>query len=260
MLNMTTASVLKGGVKLSVGQIVVQACTFLRSVVLGRLMSPANFGIAATFAMTFYLLDMISNLAADTLLIQAKEGDHPSFENTAHLWQAARGLANAAVLLIMGGTTSHLFGDPQAKWAFQVLALVPLISGFTHFDKNRVQRDMKFGPIVLVDVSSNVLMTLAAFPLALWLRDYSAMLWILIAQALCNTVGSHLVAERRYGWAWDRLYARQILAFGWPLLINGLLMFLIFQGDGSSSERPINFLERLHTAWPTSVCIRLPLG
>jgi O-antigen/teichoic acid export membrane protein len=231
MVNVTTISVLKGGVKLSVGQVVVQACSFLRSVIMGRLMSPANVGIAATFAMTFYLLDMISNLAAETLLIQAKAGDHPSFENTAHLWQAARGLASAIILFVMAGSASSLFGDPQAKWAFRVLAVVPLISGFTHFDKSRVQRGMRFGPSVLVDVNSNVLVTLAALPLAYWLRDYSAMLWVLVTQAVCSTVGSHLVAERRYGWACDRLYARQILAFGWPLLVNGLLMFLIFQGD-----------------------------
>jgi O-antigen/teichoic acid export membrane protein len=225
------SSILKGGLNLSVGQIVSQACAFLRSVILARLISPANFGIAATFAMTFYLLDMISNLAADTLLIQAQEGDNPSFEDTAHLWQAARGLVNALLLFAVAGPASTMFGDSQAKWAFRVLALVPLISGFTHFDKSRVQRQMKFGPSVWVDVISSVAVTLAAVPLALWHRDYSAMLWVLVLQAAVTVVASHWVAERRYGWAWDRLYARKILAFGWPLIINGVLMFLIFQGD-----------------------------
>lgn len=225
------SAILKGGLKLGTGQVVSQACAFLRSVILGRLISPANFGIAATFAMTFYLLDMISNLAADTLLIQSPEGDNPSFENTAHLWQAGRGLVNAILLLVIAGKASQLFGDPQAKWAFQVLAVVPLITGFTHFDKSRVQREMRFEPSVWVDVSSNVLVTLTALPLALWRRDYSAMLWVLVLQAVCSTVASFIVAERPYGWAWDSLYARKILAFGWPLTVNGLLMFLIFQGD-----------------------------
>lgn len=223
--------VVKGGAALGAGQIVSQACSFVRSVILGRLISPANFGIAATFALTFWLLDMISNLAADTLLIQSKEGDEPSFENTAHLWQAGRGLINAVLLFAVAGPASKLFGDPQAKWAFQVLAVVPLITGFTHFDKSRMQREMKFGPSVLVDISSSVLVTLAALPLAWWRRDYSAMLWVLILQAIGTVAASHWVAERRYGWEWDRRHAKQILAFGWPLMINGLLMFLIFEGD-----------------------------
>lgn len=225
------SSILKGGLKLAGGQVTTQACTFVRSVILGRLISPANFGIAATFAMTFYLLDMISNLAADTLLIQSQEGNDRTFENTAHLWQAGRGFVNAILLFVIAGRVSQLFGDPQAKWAFQVLAVVPLISGFTHFDKSRVQREMKFGPSVWVDVSSNVLVTLAALPLALWLRDYSAMLWLLVLQAVCGTVASFVVADRGYAWAWNPFYAKKIIAFGWPLTINGLLLFVIFQGD-----------------------------
>lgn len=224
-------SAFRGGLNLGMGQIVTQGCSFLRSVILGRLISPANFGIAATFAMTFALLEMISNLAADTLLIQSQEGNDPSFEDTAHLWQAGRGMANAVVLFAVAGLASRLFADPQAEWAFRVIALVPLISGFTHFDKSRLQRQMKFGPAVRVDIIAGVLVTLAALPLAFWLRSYSAMVWILILQATITVAASHWVAERRYGWAWDRRHVKQILAFGWPLAINGLLMFLIFEGD-----------------------------
>jgi O-antigen/teichoic acid export membrane protein len=224
-------SVLKGGLSLSAGQVASQACSFLRSIIFARLISPTNFGIAATFAMTYWLLEMISNLAADTLLIQSKEGDEQRFEDTAHLWQAARGMVNALLLLVVAGPVSRLFGDPQAKWAFQVIAVVPLISGFTHFDKSRFQREMKFGPAVLVDISSSALVTLIALPLGWWLRDYSAMLWVLILQAATTVAASHWVAERRYGWTWDRRYAKQILGFGWPLMINGILMLLIFEGD-----------------------------
>src|SRR5690242_16584314 len=90
----------RGGMKLGVGQVITQGCGFLRSVILGRLISPTNFGIAATFAMTFYLLDMISNLAADTLLIQSQEGNDATFENTAHLWQVGRGVFNALLLVV----------------------------------------------------------------------------------------------------------------------------------------------------------------
>jgi O-antigen/teichoic acid export membrane protein len=77
-----------------------------------------------------------------------------------------------------------------------------------------------------------VITTLACVPLALWLRNYSAMLGVLILQAAVYVIGTHLVAHRTYGWAWDRKYIARIFLFGWPLLINGLLMYVIFQGDG----------------------------
>ncbi|HLA41122.1 MAG TPA: oligosaccharide flippase family protein, partial [Candidatus Glassbacteria bacterium] len=124
-----------------------------------------------------------------------------------------------------------LFGAPETAWAFRCLAVVPAMRGFTHLDINRFQRNMNFGPMVISNIASSVLVTLAAWPLAAYFRDYSAMLWLLVAQAAFAVIGSHLVAERRYGWTWDTAHARRIASFGWPLLVNGLLLFVIFDGD-----------------------------
>src|SRR5438445_272180 len=85
--------------------------------------------------------------------------------------------------------------------------------------------------ISLEDFGTNLFITLLALPLAFSLRNYSVMLWLLLLQGVSSMVGSHLLAERPYRWAWDRNYLKRVFAFGWPLLVNGLLMFLIFQGD-----------------------------
>ena len=224
-------SILKGGVKLGVGQVVAQVCSMVRSIILARLISPANFGIAATFAITFSLFEMLSNLSADRLLVQAKDGDEPKLQGTAQMLNAVRGVANAAIILLLAGPISNMFGVAQARWAFQCLAIVPLTRGFTHLDSNRVQRTLRFGQSVFLDVTTNVVATLMAFPLGYWLRDYSAMLWLLVLQSVTLLVASHLVAERPYTLAWDRGYIKKMTSFGWPLLINGLLMFGIFEGD-----------------------------
>lgn len=213
------------------GQAVTMACTFLRSVIIARLVSPQNFGIAAVLAMTYYLSEMGSNLGLETRLIQADDGNNPSFQRSAQFLQVCRGLVNAGLIFSLAGPLSLLFGVPQAQWAFRCLALVQLMKGFTHFDQYRFQREMRFGPAIAVDVTGSVLSLLATLSLAWWLRDYSVMVWVLLVQAATTVLGSHLVAKRRYGWIWSPAYARQILSFGWPLMVNGLLMYSIFQGD-----------------------------
>lgn len=225
------SSVLKGGLKLGLGQIITQACSFVRSVIVARLISPENYGIAAAFAMTISLFEMVSNMSSDKLLIQAADGDDPALQKTTQLLQISRGLSGAAIFFLLAGPISRLFGVPQAEWAFRSLTLLPLAKGFTHEDMNRLQREMKFGPSVLVSVGSSVLVTLLALPLALWSRDYSAMLWILVLQTVSSSVGSHLVAERRYALAWNKNYAKRMFHFGWPLLVNGLLLYGIMEGD-----------------------------
>src|SRR5260370_1746938 len=57
------------------------------------------------------------------------------------------------------------------------------------------------------------------------------MWWLLILQSAIYVAGSRLVAARRYSWGWNKAYARKIFAFGWPLLINGLLLYIILQRD-----------------------------
>jgi O-antigen/teichoic acid export membrane protein len=231
MTTSTSRMVFKGGLKLGANQALTQACSFARNVIIARILSPSDYGIAALFAMTFSLLEMLSNLAQERLLIQADEGNEPAFQDTVHLLQAFRGCTNGLAIILLAGPVANLFGVPQAAWAFRYVALLPFIRGFIHTDASRVQRDLKFEPSIAIDAGSTIVVTILAVPLALWFKNYVAMLCVLIAQAALMTVISHFVAERPYRWAYDRTYAKRVFHFGWPLLINGLLMYLIFEGD-----------------------------
>lgn len=222
---------LGGGGKLIAGQVLGQACSFGRNVIVARLLTPEDFGIAATFAIAVSLFEMISNLAVDRLLVQADDGDDPIFQATAQAFQVLRGFGIALFTFFLAWPISRLFGIPHALWAFQCVALIPLIRGFTHLDAKRFQRELGFGRDVATELIPQILLVLAAWPFVWWFQDYSAMLWLLVIQAATTVAVSHIVAQRRYTWAWDRQFLRRIYTFGWPLLLNGLLLFLVFQGD-----------------------------
>jgi O-antigen/teichoic acid export membrane protein len=226
-----STSLLRGGVALGCSQGTAQSCSFLKSVILARLISVSDFGVAAAFAMALSLLEMLSNLSSDKLLVQASDGDEPRFQGTAHFIHLLRGFNNGAMLFLFAGPIARLFGVPQAVWSFRGLALLPILRGLAHLDYTRLQREMRFGPSVRIEVISNLLAVALAYPVALWFRSYSAMLVLLLLQAAVWSLGSHLVAERRYACAWNRHYAKRMFAFGWPLLFNGLLLYGIMQGD-----------------------------
>ena len=223
--------VFRGAAVIGVGQGLGQVLSFLRNVIVARLLGPEDFGIAATFALTVSLLEMISDLGADKLIIQAPDGDDPKLQATAQLWQFARLAIGAILILIMAWPLAAMFGVLHARWAFYWLALVPLMRGLMHLDIKRLQRHMRFGAQVSSDLGSQIIATALAWPLAYWLRDYSAMLWIVLVQTAAYVLCSHLRAERAYRWSCDRETAARLFIFGWPLLVNSLLMFGIFQGD-----------------------------
>ena len=237
---MIRKQLLKGGAVMGMQQVICSGSSFVRTLIVARLVDRTDFGIAATLGMTVALLDMTSDLNAGTLLIQSKDGNEPELQASAQSVGLIRGMGCAAILLAIAYPAAALFSVPQATWAFLCLAMYPLFRAFAHLDTSRLQREMRFKPSAQVEVVSQLVSLLAAWPLAWWLRDYSALLWLMLLQAAVSTAATHWVAERRYRLAWNRTYIRQLLQFGWPLIINGMLMFAIMQGErlviGSSKQ------------------------
>ncbi|MCC6360767.1 MAG: oligosaccharide flippase family protein [Phycisphaerales bacterium] len=223
--------VFHGALSLAAGQALGQGLSFLRNVIVARLLSPEDFGVAATFAITVSLFEMLSDLAVDKLIIQARDGDDPRLQATAQAFQSLRGLVCGLLTAALAWPIALLFSTPEAVWAYVLLGLVPVFRGLAHLDVGRLQREMRFGPAVVTQVGSQLAAVLAAWPLARWLGDWSAMLWIVLIQSAVLALLSHLVARRSYSWAWNAVQLRRLLIFGWPLLINGVLMFGVFQGD-----------------------------
>jgi len=223
--------ILKGALLLSVGQMAGYILSFVRNVALARLLTQADFGIAATFFLTIALLDMASNLASDKLLIQSEDGNDERLQGVVHAFESTRGIVLGLILFALAGPFAHIFGVPEATWAYQLLALAPIIGGFRHLDVARVQRGMRYGPQVIMEVTTSIVALAAVWPLVHWIGDYSTVLWILLLRQAILTVMSHVIAERPYRWAWDSARSREVLVFGWPLVLNGLLLYAAVQGD-----------------------------
>ena len=223
--------VLQGSGLMMGGQMLGLGMSFIRNIIVARLISTDDFGIASTFFISISLFEMISNLSVDRLLVQAEDGDGPEFQATAQAFQALRGAANSLLMFLLAWPFSRIFGIPQALWAFQCVALVPLIRGFVHLDPKRLHREMRFGRDVLSELLPQTVALALAWPLAKWFGNYAAMLWLLVAQAAAMVIVSQVTSVRRYAWAWNRALFARMAKFGWPLLLNGVLMFLIWQGD-----------------------------
>jgi len=137
----------------------------------------------------------------------------------------------ALLVYLAAEPITRLFQIPEALWAFHLLALVPFLDGLVHLDMKRVQRHFDYAPATIVESGSHIVVMLAAWPIAAWRSDYSAILWLLIMRAVIQLVASHALAQRPYRWVWDRIYLRRLVRFGWPLLVNGLLIAALRQGD-----------------------------
>lgn len=213
------------------GNIATALLSLGRNIIVARLVSVEDYGVASTFAIVISFIEMASYTGADRMIVQAPDGDGDRLQHTLHLLQIVRGVFGATIILISADFISRVFGVPEVAWAYRCLAVVPLLRGFAHLDIFRAQREMRFGPTIKVEAFALVVSTATVYPLFLWLGDYRVMLLAIISQQLLFVLGSHLISSSPFRLSWSSELVRRSLKFGLPLTGNSILMFGVFYGD-----------------------------
>lgn len=207
------------------------ALSLLRNLLIARMVSPEDFGIASTFAISMSIVEMFSYLGLQQLMVVDKDADDPHFQAASQGFQVMRGMISSLLLFIISGPYARFLGIEHVIWAFQVIAFVPLVNGLQHFDQHRMKRHMNFTPSVMISVLPQLASVLSLWPLAYLWADYRIMLAAIFVQAFGMVLVSHLMAERPYQLRIDKKLMRRAMIFGWPLLLNGVLLFAVFNGE-----------------------------
>lgn len=230
-MNLSFAKLFSNTLILTIGQAGGQALSLLRNAIFGHFLSPEDFGVAAIFTITISAVEMASDMGADKLLIQSKEGNEKNFQNTVHFYMFLRGLIGGAILYFISPYIATSFKIPDNSDAFLILAWVVFIRGFIHLDIKRLQRQFIFFPFVITEIFPQFIAVLIAFPLVQHFDNYQAVAYVIIVHALFYVLISHSYAKRRYRLQINIDYLKKLFSFGWPLILNGFLMYFIFQGD-----------------------------
>lgn len=207
------------------------ALLLLRNLIIARLISPEDYGIASTFAIAMSIVEMLSYFGLNQMIVVDKDGDDPGVQKAMQGFQVLRGLTSSALLFVIAHPYARFLGIEHVAWAYQAIAFIPLVNGLQHFDMHRLKRHLKFTPWIVTQALPPLISVLSVWPLALYFGDYRIMLVALFVQAGAMVILSHVMAERRYGLTFDFALIRRATIFGWPLLLNGVLLFGVFNGE-----------------------------
>lgn len=205
--------------------------SFLRNVLVARALGVEEFGVASTFAVIFAFVETATDTGLEKMIVRDKDGDEDHFLGTMHAIFLLRGLISSSLMVLLAGPFARYMGLGEIAWAYQILALAPLVRGFVHFDMYRLQRRMIFRGLISATLAAPIVGILIVLVGTMVIRDFRIVLWALIGFQTAYVAASHLTAEKpfRYRWSWE--VARRGVRFGLPLFLNGLLLFAILQGD-----------------------------
>ncbi|CTQ49337.1 oligosaccharide flippase family protein [Jannaschia donghaensis] len=213
------------------GNMATSGLLFARNLVVAALIPVEDYGIAATFALAMAAVEMASSFGLQQQIVQARDGDDARLQDALTGFQLLRGVLASVVLFAVAGPLAAFLGIPEVTWAYQVLAAVPLLKGLQHLDIHRFNRDGRFGPLVVTNAIPPAVSLVLIWPMAVWFGDWRAMLGAILIHAGLGAVVSHVVADRRWRPVFDRHLWARTMTFGWPILLNAVVLFVVFQAD-----------------------------
>ena len=223
------------GSGVSLVSITVAVSTVLRlisSVVLTRLLSPADFGAVAVTAAILAVMTMISDLGFTVFVVQHPKGDDPHFLDVIWSIRLVRGALLAGVTVLFAGPFAALIGKPELTAAIAVSSLHFVIEGVASLAPMTVLRHQKLFKLSCVDIASTVVQIAFGIIFALIFHSY----WALIASGVLGTISKGVLSYTafpgsRRRLAFDRGYFDEMWVFGRTIASAHTIQVLLSQVD-----------------------------
>lgn len=189
-----------------------------------RLLDERQFGTAMAAMAPVFLVQMLRDLGLDQRLLKADADRVDAELPVVHAVTGVQCLTASTLLAAAAYPASDLFGLDSAT-PMLMTALVPTVSMLQHRSYILKQRAGVFAPMAAVGLPGEVVCLAAAWPLVEWFGDYRAWIANVYLRIAIGVAASWLMADRPFRWSFDRALLLDIAHYGWPLMLNGLLLY-----------------------------------
>ena len=207
-----TAQVFSSVRWLAVGHVATQAGRLLVSVVLARLLEPADFGILTMASVFTVFATLFSTLGAGPVIVQRPQLSERLLRSLATLG-LGMGLAITVGLVVAAFPIAAFYREPPVTWIVMALGTTFLVTSLGVVPEGLLQREMRFSRLVSIDflqlvVGSSTSVILAVRGMGVWA--------LVIGSIVANTVRSAALVTSspwRMRFGFDAAEVRGIVGF-----------------------------------------------
>jgi lipopolysaccharide exporter len=213
----------KGSIVMVLLRIATRSLALVSTIILARVLVPADFGLVALATVVMGLLQVLGQLGFNLSLIKDHNAPREKYD-TAWTLHILRGILTALILLAVAPFAANFFGDPRLKTILYVLALVPLIDGLRNIGVVDFRKYLRFGAVFRLRFYTQVAGAIASITCAVIFQNY----WALIVGSIVTAVFSVALSYRMHDFR-PRLtlqYWRDILHLSKWVLTSNILVYL----------------------------------
>lgn len=222
--------VVRGGMWVFAIRMVERVLNFGSLMVLARILAPEDFGVMAIGLIAIETLELFSDPGFKQALVQ-RAGDIDEFLDTAWTVGIGRGFLLGAILLAVAPLVGAFFASTEAVVLLRVLAISPVVKGFTNSYIVFFARELEFDKGFYLHSGGAVVQALVAVVVALGGGGIWALVAGLLAGNSARVVLSFLLIERSPRLRFSSPHFDELFAFGRWILGSRIVVFLSTQGD-----------------------------
>lgn len=199
-----------------------QGVAFVVSLVLARLLAPEDYGTIALVTVFTTILQVFVDSGLGNALIQKKDADDVDFSSVFYFNVIVCSILYLGMYLA-APTLAAFYDDPDLVPVIRVLSLTLVISGVKNVQQAYVSRTMQFKRFFFATLGG----TIGAAVLGIAIAYMGYGVWALVAQQIFNTAVDTLIlwitVKWRPKWVFSFKRLKELLSFGWKLLVSALL-------------------------------------
>lgn len=200
----------------------------LSTLILARLLTPADFGIIAILALTIHLIDILSDAGSQQYIIQKQDADDTDL-NTAWSIDLIGKLLLTALIWLLAPLIATTLNNPLLSDAIRVVSLSIPIRAFRNPALILLAKELQYQPLFKLGIYQKLLSFGAVMLVVAIHPSYWAIVVGDIVAALTMLIGSYRIHAYRPSWSLARL--REQWRFSQWSLLRGITGFGRSQAD-----------------------------
>ena len=207
-------------------QVVTWACTL----VVARLLTPADYGLFGMAMVYQGLVGVIYDLGLEDSIVRQRDLDDEQIARLGGL-SALYGVGFALLTVALSGPIARFYGEPAVQWILRVLALSTVIEAIQMLPRAMLARELRFRTLALIDGVAALSLAVATLLYALAGFHYRALAYAAVSSAVISTATAYVVAPRRFALPRRRSGLRPAMGFGIQVVLARIAWYVYTHAD-----------------------------
>lgn len=223
-----TKQSIKGALWLGLLRVGIKIFSFVKLIVIARILTPTDFGLFGMVVIPYGLLEVATEPGLNQAMIQSKKDPEKYFSSTQIIF-LIRGLLLFFVLYFAAPSISHFYNNDLTK-GIRIIALAPLFRGFINPAVVLFKKTLDFKREFIFQLLASIFESLTTILFVLKFRSMIALSFGIATGALAATLLSYFLVKTTISkLSWQKI--KDLYYYGRWVTLGTLASYLNDQGD-----------------------------